>query len=69
MNSRIPFKTTSRKLEQFLYVHDILYMYWHKAPDGMTEWVYSLDAEGMRVLEEYRRIVARRNQRKEYAGI
>ena len=66
--SKTPFETTSRKLEQFFFMHDIHHNGFYKNMDGMTVWMYSLDAEGLRVQEEYRRIIARRNQRKEHAG-
>lgn len=66
--SKIPFETTSRKLEQFFFAHDIRHLSFYKNKDGMTVWTYLLDEEGKRVLEEWRRIVARRNQRREDAG-
>ena len=62
--NKTPFETTSRKLEQFFFMHDIRFISFYKNQDGMTVWSYLLDGEGMRVLEEYRRIIARRNQRK-----
>lgn len=66
--SKTPFETTSRKLEQFFFLHDIRFTSWYRDRDGLTVWKYTLDDEGWRVLEEYRRIIARRNQRKEQAG-
>ena len=49
-------------------MHDIRHNGYYKNMDGLTVWTYLLDSEGMRVLEEYRRIIARRKQRKEQAG-
>ncbi len=66
--SKTQFETTSRKLEQFFFLHDIHHGGFYKNQDGMTVWRYQLDEEGWRVLEEWRRIVARRNQRREGAG-
>ncbi len=66
--SKIPFETTSRHLENFFLLHDIFHCGFYKNQDGMTVWKYSLDKDGWRVLEEWREIVARRNQRKEHAG-
>ena len=57
------FETTSRKLEQFLYVHDIFHQGWHKDIDGMTVWEYQETDELKRVVEEYRMIQARRSAR------
>lgn len=59
------FETRNRKLEQFFFMHDIHFEAWYRDRDGMTVWKYSLDAEGLQVLEEYRHIVARRNQRRQ----
>lgn len=60
--SKTPFETTSRKLEQFFYIHDIRFISFYKNQDGYTIWTYLLDDEGRHVLEEWRRIVARRNR-------
>ena len=54
------FETSSRKLEQFLFVHDIFHQGWHKDVDGMTVWEYQETDELKRVVEEYRTIQARR---------
>lgn len=59
------FTTTSWRLEQFLFAHDIRFLTFHKNLDGMTEWVYEKNPEVMEVVEEYRRIDARRRARKE----
>ena len=62
--TKIPFETRSRKLEQFLFMHDIHFDAWYRDRDGLTVWKYTLDAEGLMVLEEYRRIIKRRNERR-----
>lgn len=61
--NKIPFETRSRKLEQFLFMHDIRFDAWYRDRDGMTVWKYTLDTEGLQVVEEYRCIVYRREQR------
>lgn len=63
--SKTPFETASRKLENFFFAHDIFHCGFYKNQDGMTVWMYLLDEEGRRVLDEWRRIIARRNQRRE----
>lgn len=50
------FTTRSRKLEQFLYVHDIHFLTWRKDIDGMTEWCYEPTKELFRVVNEWRDI-------------
>ena len=57
------FETNSRKLEQFLFMHDIQHKRFYKNEDNMTVWVYPNSAEVREVVGEYRRIVARRQQR------
>lgn len=57
------FETSSRKLEQFLFFHDIFHRGWHKDVDGMTVWEYQETDELKRVVEEYRMIQARRSAR------
>lgn len=56
------FETTSRKLEQFLFMHDIFHTSWHKDADNMTVWVYPNTPEVREVVGEFRRIVAKRRQ-------
>lgn len=60
------FETNSRKLEQFLYLHDIRHTSWHKDADNMTVWVYPDSEEVRHVVQEYREIVQRRQKR--FAG-
>jgi len=59
--SKTPFETASRKLEQFFFLHGIHHSGFYKNQDGLTVWMYLLDEEGKRVLEEWREIVARRD--------
>ena len=54
------FETTSRKLEQFFFLHGIRHSGQHKNTDGMNVWECYLDVEGRRVLEEWREIISRR---------
>lgn len=54
------FETNSRKLEQFLYLHDIHHQSFYKDADNMTVWVYPDNEEVREVVGEYRRIVAKR---------
>lgn len=62
-NTMRTFETNSRKLEQFLYLHDIPHTSWHKDEDNMTVWVYPNTEEVRRVVGEYREIVQRRQNR------
>lgn len=53
----------ARKLEQFLFMHGIDFISCAKDPDdGMTVWLYRKDEETLRVMEEYR--VALRKRQK-----
>lgn len=63
MNNTI-FETSSRKLEQFLFVHDIFHSGFHKNEDNMTVWEYPNTPEVMDVVEEFRAIQRRRQLRK-----
>ena len=56
------FETANRKLEKFFFVHDVRFISYYRGRDGLTVWVYELDEEGRRVLEEYRILAARRQQ-------
>ena len=44
------------KLEQFLFIHGINFLYFHKNDDMMTEWVYAKTPELEETVEEFRRI-------------
>lgn len=57
------FETSSRKLEQFLFVHDIRHIGFYKNEDNMTVWQYPADSETMRVVEEFRAIQRRRQMK------
>ena len=35
------FETCNRRLEQFLFVHDIHFMEWYKNEDGLTIWRFA----------------------------
>lgn len=56
------FETNSRKLEQFLFLHDIHHISWRKDDDGMTVWEYPRTKDAVRVVDEYREIIARRTR-------
>lgn len=60
------FETNSRKLEQFLFVHDIRFDHFYKDRDNMTVWVYHDSHELQQTVDEYRRIVARRAERRNH---
>lgn len=40
INRKAFFQTANRRLEQFLFLHDIRFDSWHKNEDDMTVWVY-----------------------------
>ena len=59
------FETSNRKLEQFLFVHDIRHSSWYKREsDNMTVWVYPDTAEVQNIVAEYREICRRRHERR-----
>lgn len=58
------FETTNRKLEQFLFAHDIRHTAWYKGPDGYTVWVYPDTSDVKHVVAEYRAICMRRRERR-----
>lgn len=57
------FETANRKLEQFLFMHDIVHLRWYRNNDNLTVWVYPNNAEVMGVVSEFRAICARRERR------
>ena len=63
MQPRI-YKTTSRKLEEFLFVHDIHWSSTYRNHEGRLVWVYLLTSAAEQVIQEYRQIIANRNQRR-----
>ena len=53
------FERSNRRLEQFFFAHDVRFISFYRGRDGLTVWVYELDEEEQRVLEEYRALQAR----------
>ena len=65
MNEKI-FETSSRKLENFLYAHDIMHVGFYKNElDGLTVWQYLPDDYFYHVIEEYKIVLKRRKERQE----
>ena len=62
--TNVKFETSNRRLEQFFFAHDVKFISFYRGRDGLTVWVYDLDDEGQRVLEEYRALQARRIRRR-----
>lgn len=58
------FTTSNRKLEQFLYCHDVHFVSWNKDIDGYTVWTYRSTPELLRIVEEFRQITAHRAERR-----
>ena len=56
MNSNRIFKTTNRKLEQFLHMHRIAFVDQCKSADGMNEWFYAVTPDFVKVYQEYREL-------------
>lgn len=54
------FETTSKKLEEFLFVHDIRFASSYRNIEGLTVWVYPRNETVDHVVQEYRAIVANR---------
>lgn len=50
------FTTTNRKLEQFLYMHKIMFARFSKSEDGMTVWEYERTPELEAVVAEYKKL-------------
>lgn len=64
-NSRMnTFETNNRRLEQFLFIHDIRFSEWYKNDDGLTTWVYPDNNETREVVKEFRKLDARRRERR-----
>ena len=59
----ITFRTANRRLEQFLFLHDILFISQNKNEDGLNEWNYEITPELERVVAEFREIDSRRQAR------
>ena len=65
MNSAIKyFETANRKLEQFLFMHDIMFYRFYTNEDGLTTWVYVETEETRRVVEEFRAIQKKKRERR-----
>ena len=65
MNSKI-FETSSRKLENFLFAHDIQHIGFYKNElDGLTVWQYRVDDYFVHVLHEYKIVLSRKKERLE----
>lgn len=56
--------TKARKLEQFFFVHGIDFIACTKDADGMTVWVYPRTEETLRIADEYREVLRRRQAQK-----
>lgn len=63
------FETCNRRLEQFLFIHDIRFKEWYKNEDGLTCWVYPDNMEIREVVEEFRKLDARRREKRLSAGV
>ena len=65
MNSKI-FETSSRKLENFLFAHDIQHIGFYKNElDGLTVWQYRVDEYFKHVMHEYKIVLSRKKERRE----
>lgn len=59
------FETCNRKLENFLFAHDILAATWYKSDDDLTVWVYPRDEYLDHVLTEWKAVQQRRRSRQQ----
>ncbi len=59
------FETCNRKLENFLFDHDILAITWYKSDDDLTVWVYPRDEYLDHVLAEWKAVQQRRRARQD----
>ena len=64
VNHMNTFETCNRRLEQFLFVHDIRFSEWYRNNDGLTTWVYPDNAELREVVKEFRKLDERRRERR-----
>lgn len=65
MNSKI-FETSSRKLENFLFAHDIQHIGFYKNElDGLTVWQYVVDDYFKHVMHEYKIVLSRKKAKRE----
>lgn len=66
------YQTTNRKLEQFLFYHDIFFVETYRAEDGMTVWVYDDNDYLQHVICEWKEVIRRRqsvNEKKTYRKV
>lgn len=63
------FQTRNRRLEQFLYIHDIRFVSCIKDHEGMTVWLYEPTPELNSVVKEWREIQKRKEAIKERTWI
>ena len=63
MNTNV-ITTRSRKLEQFFYAHGIDFLSCDKDEEGMTIWTYEGTPENLRIVEVFKRGIARRAEKK-----
>lgn len=65
MNSKI-FETSSHKLENFLFAHDIQHVSFYKNElDGLTVWQYAVDDYFVHVLREHKIVLSRKKAKRE----
>lgn len=60
------FETTNKKLEQFLFYHDIFFSASRRSDDGSTVWKYEQTPYLSHVLEEWNLVLTRREERKRF---
>ena len=53
-------ETDSRGLEQFLFLHGIRFVRSYQSAAHRTVWVYKLDSFTLRVVKEWKEVLARR---------
>ena len=61
---RLVYQVHDRRLEQFLFSHDIFFVSTHRTEDGCTVWEYEDNDYFRSVLMEWRDVLARRAARK-----
>jgi len=57
------FETTNRKLEQFLYMHEILHIGSRTNEDTYTVWQYEDTPELHEIIREFKTVQEKRRQR------
>jgi len=56
-------RTVSRRLENFLYAHGIMYLHYQYDPDGVIYWVYADTPEVRRIVSEFRSTFVKKGDR------